>query len=359
MRRGRRGRGTLGHPIGFGFERVILTTATPEPNGLRTRPDRCLHDVRQFVAEQVLPLPAVRVVLAAREIDVGPVGEGERVDGRRFVPDVDAHVGEIGAHRVFHPLANGGRQRLTRAAPEHEAVRHLKRLAAAAALNRVGGGDGARGRGSGGATCGRDGVTPRGKLAWITPPGIVRRDYPGVRVVIQVEAARSRAASTRQRDGGRPARRFTHVEPCRSSRGPRRRRCCRRAGKSAKTGARQRDRAVGERVSVIRIMRHVNRRQLQLTLQRRHLSAQVQPQVDVEVGKWLVQQQHVREPTSSARERHALLLSARQLVRVAIQPAHTSSLHRRRTSSTAALRRDFSMRAEPATNSRFPRTVRM
>ena len=71
---------------------------------------------------------------------------------------------------------------------------------------------------------------------------------------------------------------------------------------------------------------------VQPLLQRADLLAQLQPDLGVQRGQWLVQQQHARLDGQRAGQRDPLLLAARQLVRVLLglvgQPDHVQQLGR-------------------------------
>ena len=65
-------------------------------------------------------------------------------------------------------------------------------------------------------------------------------------------------------------------------------------------------------------MRDVDRRDLELVVQAADLEAHLLAQVGVEVGQRLVEQQHLGLDDDGAGQRHALLLAARQLGRIAV-----------------------------------------
>ena len=62
--------------------------------------------MRQFVAEQLLPLHRLRLKPAGGEIDIGADREGDGADPLRLRPDMHPHIGEIGAERRLHLAAH-------------------------------------------------------------------------------------------------------------------------------------------------------------------------------------------------------------------------------------------------------------
>ncbi len=77
--------------------------------------------------------------------------------------------------------------------------------------------------------------------------------------------------------------------------------------------------AIGQRQGLGLIVGHVEDRQRrQLAMQPGELVEHVAPDLRVEGGERLVQQQHLRPDRERARDRHALLLSAAELARIAL-----------------------------------------
>ena len=70
---------------------------------------------------------------------------------------------------------------------------------------------------------------------------------------------------------------------------------------------------VGHRHRFLLIVRDVDRRDREAALQLANFRAHLHPQLGVEIGQRLVEQQHARSDDDGARERDALLLAARQL----------------------------------------------
>jgi hypothetical protein len=73
--------------------------------------------------------------------------------------------------------------------------------------------------------------------------------------------------------------------------------------------------AVGGRVRLLLVVRHVDRGDAELALQVLQLRAHLDAQLGVEVGERLVEQEHIRLDHQRARERDALLLTAGELRR--------------------------------------------
>ena len=79
--------------------------------------------------------------------------------------------------------------------------------------------------------------------------------------------------------------------------------------------------AVGDRERLLLVVRHVEHRDAEQLLQAADLAAHLDPQLGVEIGERLVEQQHVRLDHHRARDRDALELAAGQLMRPALAVA--------------------------------------
>ena len=77
--------------------------------------------------------------------------------------------------------------------------------------------------------------------------------------------------------------------------------------------------AIGERERLLLVVRDVDRRDAELALDRPDLIAQGDADLGIEGRQRLVEQEHLWLDRERARERDALLLPARELVRVAIR----------------------------------------
>ena len=104
--------------------------------------------------------------------------------------------------------------------------------------------------------------------------------------------------------------------------------------------------AVGRHHRLGLVVRDVDGGDLELVVQAADLEAHLLAQVGVEVGQRLVEQQHLRLDHDGARQRHALLLAARQLGRIAALEARPSA--RRRGSRST--RRSISARGSLRTS---------
>jgi hypothetical protein len=69
-----------------------------------------LHDMRQFVAEQLLAVRGVGLKPARGEIDIGAKGKRDSADPLRLWPDMHPHIGEIRAEGRLHLAAHRVRQ---------------------------------------------------------------------------------------------------------------------------------------------------------------------------------------------------------------------------------------------------------
>ena len=78
------------------------------------------------------------------------------------------------------------------------------------------------------------------------------------------------------------------------------------------------DRSVRERFSILRIVGHINRRELKLASEGGQLRTQHHAQIAVKVGKRFVQQQQLRRSDKCTRKCDALLFTAGELVGIAI-----------------------------------------
>ena len=75
---------------------------------------------------------------------------------------------------------------------------------------------------------------------------------------------------------------------------------------------------VRERKRLFLIMGDIDRGDTQLALDRPNLIAQANPNLGVQGGKWLIEQQQLWADRQGPRQRHALLLAAGELIRVTI-----------------------------------------
>src|SRR5215212_3898438 len=99
-------RGLLAHAVRFGFERVVLYDGDSAAEGVLDAPRLLLHDVPEFVAENLLSLQGVRVVVAWGEMYVRAPSVGDCADARSLVADVYAHVREVRAEGRLHLRAH-------------------------------------------------------------------------------------------------------------------------------------------------------------------------------------------------------------------------------------------------------------
>ena len=84
-------------------------------------------------------------------------------------------------------------------------------------------------------------------------------------------------------------------------------------------------------------MRHVDRRDPQLALERADLGAHVDPDLGVEVREWLVEQQDVGIEDEGPRQRHPLLLAAGEHRRPVLVPPGQLNQFERLTRLAVAL----------------------
>jgi hypothetical protein len=82
---------------------------------------RVLNDMREFVAEQLLPLHAIRLIATGREINVSARCKGQRSDLFRLWTEVYAHSRKIGTECRFHFAAHVVRQRSSPAVRQSQA----------------------------------------------------------------------------------------------------------------------------------------------------------------------------------------------------------------------------------------------
>ena len=85
--------------------------------------------------------------------------------------------------------------------------------------------------------------------------------------------------------------------------------------------ARHHGEPVGHRQRLLLVVRHVEERDADLALDALQLDLELPAQLRVERAERLVEQEHGRREHESPRERHALLLAARELVRPALPEA--------------------------------------
>ena len=90
------------------------------------------------------------------------------------------------------------------------------------------------------------------------------------------------------------------------------------------------DGTIGQRCCVAGLVGHVDRRETELTLQRRKLLPKRDPEIQVEARERLIEQQYARGPDERSRQSYALLFAAGQLVREPASQMRIDATHSER-----------------------------
>jgi len=106
--------------VGFGFEGVVLHDRELGAERVLHAAGALLHDMRQFVAQELLAVHAVGPIAAGSKIHVCAHREGDGADTLRLRPDMHAHSREIGAKGSLHLAAHRFGQWLAAARSEPE-----------------------------------------------------------------------------------------------------------------------------------------------------------------------------------------------------------------------------------------------
>jgi hypothetical protein len=81
---------------------MILHHRHAAPKGIGNAARPLLHDMRQLVAQQKLPVRRMGIVLAGCEMDIRSPRKRDSADRGRFGSHMYAHIGEAGFKRCLH-----------------------------------------------------------------------------------------------------------------------------------------------------------------------------------------------------------------------------------------------------------------
>lgn len=90
------------HPVRLCFQGVVLHYGSTVPKWVPHPACALLQNVRQFVAQKLLPVNAVRIVITGRKVDVRTPGECDCSNRSYFRANVNADVRKIRSHGRFH-----------------------------------------------------------------------------------------------------------------------------------------------------------------------------------------------------------------------------------------------------------------
>ncbi len=99
------------HPIGFGFEHVVLHHGDPRTERIRDASGTLLYDVLEFMAKKKLSMGRMWAVLTGSKMNLRAPGKRQGPDGRGIRTNMNAHVREVGAECAFHFGLNIARKR--------------------------------------------------------------------------------------------------------------------------------------------------------------------------------------------------------------------------------------------------------
>jgi hypothetical protein len=85
------GGGALAEAVGFGFERCVLDDGESAAQRIAHAAGALLHDMRQFMAKQLLALHGVGLIATGGKIDIGANRECDRTDAFGLGPDMHSH----------------------------------------------------------------------------------------------------------------------------------------------------------------------------------------------------------------------------------------------------------------------------
>jgi hypothetical protein len=104
---------------------MILDYCHSTAEGIGYSASALLYNMRQFMAEQKLPMGSMRVVLSGREVQIRSPGKSERPDGRSLRAHMHTYVRKTGPEGCFHLRLNVPWQRPSAGSG---AEIHLKRI---------------------------------------------------------------------------------------------------------------------------------------------------------------------------------------------------------------------------------------